>query len=374
MKILYNIAGLYRPAGMERVLANKANWLAKHGYDIVIATTDQRNQPICFPFDEKISITDLGINYEDNNGGSFVNKLIHYPFKQIKHRCRLKQLIISEKPDVIISMFCNDASFIPRISGGAKTILEIHFSRFKRLQYGRSGIWALADRWRCKNDLKIVSRFDHFVVLTEEDRTYWGELHNIVVIPNARTFKFEKPNELDCKTVIAVGRYCHQKAFERLIEAWSLVAKENPEWVLRIVGDGEDRDYLSKRIADYGLQERIILGRSEIDMESIYKNASILALSSRYEGLPMVLLEAQAAGLPVVCFACKCGPKDVITNGIDGILVEEGDIPGLADGLFALMKDDALRKRMGSAAFKSSDRFDEENIMRKWIILFEKQL
>ena len=74
-------------------------------------------------------------------------------------------------------------------------------------------------------------------------------------------------------------------------------------------------------------------------MKSVYSNASILALSSRYEGLPMVLLEAQAAGVPVVSFECKCGPKDVLTDGVDGVLVREGDVDGLAKGILRLIND-----------------------------------
>lgn len=87
----------------------------------------------------------------------------------------------------------------------------MHFSRFKRLQYGRKGLWKLADKWRNTNDIRVVSRFDRFVVLTQEDQTYWGNLPNIQVIPNARTFAFEKPVELTNKVVMAVGRYDYQK-------------------------------------------------------------------------------------------------------------------------------------------------------------------
>ena len=93
------------------------------------------------------------------------------------------------KPDIVISMFCNDASFIPSIKDGSKKILEIHFSRFKRLQYGRKGLWRLADWWRYKTDARVVSRFDKFVVLTHEDKEYWGNLRNMCVIPNARTLR-----------------------------------------------------------------------------------------------------------------------------------------------------------------------------------------
>jgi len=372
MKIIYCIAGTYRPAGMERVLANKTNALCRDGNEVIIVTTDQRGQNNAFPFHESIRFVDLGINYEDNNGKSFLNKLIHYPFKQINHRNRLSSLLKKEKADIVVSMFCNDASFLPKIKDGSKKVLEIHFSRFKRIQYGRKGIWALADKLRSKNDLKTVSRFDKFIVLTHEDKGYWGNLPNIQVIPNARTFVMEEPSSLDSKTVIAVGRYNFQKDLEKLIDAWSLIQPNG--WKLRLVGDGEERPNLERKIAEMGLTNSVILGKAESDMQSVYKNASILAMSSKYEGLPMVLLEAQAAGIPVVTFACKCGPKDVITDGVDGYLVDEGDVKGLAEKLSVLMNDETLRKKMGAAAYKASERFDEERIMTQWNNLFKELL
>lgn len=372
MKILYSIAGTYNSGGMERVLANKANWLVAHGHEVIIVTTDQRGESPYFPLDARIKCYDLAINYEENNGKSFLNKLIHYPFKQWKHKRRLTALLKEQKPDVVISMFCNDASFIPSIKDGSKKVLEIHFSRFKRLQYGRKGLWRLADWWRYKTDAKVVSRFDKFVVLTQEDKGYWGNMSNICVIPNARTFEVNQPATLEAKKVVAVGRLNHQKGFDRLIDAWSIVDNVVSGWKLQIVGDGELREQLQNNIRELGLSNQINIGRAEKDMMSVYKDASILAMSSRYEGLPMVLLEAQAAGLPIVSFDCKCGPKDVIENGVDGFLVEDGDIEQLAQKLVVLMQDANLRKQMGSAAYAHSERYSEERIMKQWTDLFDE--
>lgn len=372
MKILYSIAGTYNSGGMERVLANKANWLVAHGHEVIIVTTDQRGESPYFPLDARIKCYDLAINYEENNGKSFLNKLIHYPFKQWKHKARLTALLKELRPDIVISMFCNDASFIPSIKDGSKKILEIHFSRFKRLQYGRKGLWRLADWWRYKTDARVVSRFDKFVVLTHEDKEYWGNLRNMCVIPNARTFEVNQPATLEAKKVVAVGRLNHQKGFDRLIDAWSIVDNVVSGWKLQIVGDGELREQLQYNIRELGLSNQINIGRAEKDMMSVYKDASILAMSSRYEGLPMVLLEAQAAGLPIVSFDCKCGPKDVIENGVDGFLVEDGDIEQLAQKLVVLMQDANLRKQMGSAAYAHSDRYSEERIMKQWTDLFDE--
>lgn len=377
MKIIYTIAGTYRPAGMERVLANKANALAAAGHELVIVTTDQLGREPAFPLAPGIRCIDLGIGYEDNNGGSFIDKLIHYPAKQRAHRRKLTDVLMAEKADIVMSMFCGDERFITGIKDGSRKMLEIHFSRYKRLQYGRKGIWALADRFRNRQDLKVARRFERFVVLTEEDRGYWEAdaiaagkpMTNLRVIPNARTFRCDSPAPLDGHTVIAVGRYSAQKHLDALLEAWK--DAEKGDWKLRLVGDGEEREALEAKAAELGISESVIFGKSEGDIRDIYHGASILALSSHYEGLPMVLLEAQATGLPIVSFECKCGPRDVISDGVDGFLVAQDDTTVFAARLSELMADKSLRERMGAAAYKASERFDETRIMKCWTDLFE---
>lgn len=371
MKIIYCIACTCHSGGMERVLTNKANYLARHGYEIVVVTTDQRGKQPFFPLEPSIRSIDLGINYDENNGKSFLNKLLHYPVKQALHRKRLKAVLMKERPNVTVSMFNNDAGFIPGIKDGSAKLLEIHFSKFKRLQYGRKGLWKLADRWRSKQDEKTVRKFDRFVVLTEEDKAYWGNLPNIMVIPNAISGIPAGTALLENKRVIAVGRYTYQKGFERLVDAWHLLASRFPDWKLDIIGDGEERPLLEQRIRSYGLERQVTLTRPTQEIGKVYQEASILASSSRYEGLPMVLLEAQAFGLPIVAFQCKCGPKDIVSDGMNGYLVPEGDTAGMAQRLEILMKDEALRKRMGLKAKESALRFNEEVIMKKWMYTFQ---
>ena len=372
MHLLYNIAGLYRPAGMERVLTDKANWLVSHGHRVTILTTEQKGRPNAFPLDARVQTRDLAIGYEDNNGGSLLDKLAHYPAKQRRHRKALEVVLKELKPDIAISMFCNEVNLLPRIKDGSKKVLEVHFSRFKRLQYGRKGLWALVDGYRSRQDLRLVKKYSRFVVLTEEDKAYWGETGNIRVIPNPVNFEPATPAPLDTKTVVAVGRYSHQKGLERLISAWSMLKKNG--WKLRLVGDGEKREALEKQIDTLGLKDKVVLGKEENDMAAVYGGASIVALSSRYEGLPMVLLEAQAFGVPVVSFDCKCGPREIIEDGKTGLIVPEGDIDALAKALERLMENDELRKEMGQNAFRSAGKWRTDAIMEKWTALFREIL
>lgn len=356
---------------MERVLTNKANWLVEHGYEVVIVTTDQQGEKPFFPLDKRIKCYDLGVNYEENNGAGFFNKLLNYPAKLRRHKRLLREIFAKETPDVTVSMFCNDVSFITGLKEGGKKVLEIHFGKHKRLQYGRKGLWRLADLWRTRQDERIVRRFDRFVVLTEEDKTFWGDVPGMLVIPNARTFSPIEYAPLNTKKVIAVGRFTHQKGFERLVEAWRLIADKVPGWHLDIIGDGEERDMLESLVCDYALSESVSLLPPTTDMPMVYMGASIVAMSSRYEGLPMILVEAQAYGLPIVSFDCKCGPADVVKDGVTGYLVPEGDTEALANRLQKVMTDDTLRSKMGKAAREASERYSVESVMTQWVGLFE---
>lgn len=370
MKIVYCIAGTSNSGGMERVLANKANYFARMGFEVHIVTTDQDGKPNFFALDARIQQHDLGINYVHNNGRGLLYKVISYAQKQQLHRKRLTALLQSLKADISISMFDHEVSFLHKIADGSVKLLEIHFSRFKRLQYARSGIWALVNRYRSKQDLYYARQYARFVVLTQEDQSYWGDLPNIQVIPNANSFVPSAVSDLQQQRVIAVGRYDEQKRFEDLIDAWAAVKQARPDWSLHIYGQGPLREKLQAQIARLGLRDVVHLEAPVQDIESAYRNHAMLAMTSRYEGLPMALLEAQACGLPLVAYACKCGPRDVIREGQNGFLLAEGDKAGLTERLLRLMQDAPLRAAMGTAGKRRSQDFREEVVMTQWLNLF----
>ena len=350
---------------MERVLTNKANWLAAHGHEVMVVTTDQRGRAPYFPLHPAVQTFDLGINYDETNG-RLLRKLLTFPLKQWHHRRRLSKLLRQLRADVVVCMFNNDVSFVYQIDDGSRKFLEIHFSKNKKLQYARHGLWRLADRWRTRHEEWLVARYDRFVVLTHEDAALWGNLPNIRVIPNARTFASTVPSTLRQRRILAIGRYDHQKGFDTLLYIWHLLEGHHNGWTLDIVGDGPMRQELERLVVQWNMTDSVHLLPPTDDVSSLYLGASVLAMASRYEGLPMVLLEAQACGLPIVAFACQCGPRDIIHDGIDGFLVspEQNDL--FANRLLQLMQDADLRQRMGHAAFVASDTFSEERIMRQW--------
>lgn len=372
MKIVYCIPATSNSGGMERVLARKVNYLAERGYDLTIITTDQRGAKPFFPLAESIQQYDLGINYDANNGQGLLAKLLAYPQKKRLHRARLEALLKELRADVVISMFGDDADFLLRIKDGSKKVLEYHFSKLKRLQYGRRGLWRLIDRYRTWQDESTVRGYDRFVVLTEEDAGYWGALPNIRVIPNPLPFVSEEVSDCTAKRVLAVGRYDFQKNFSLLLKLWANVSPSYPGWKLEIIGDGALRPTLTEEVRQLGLEGSVELSRPTSQMKEVYLRSSIYAMTSRYEGLPMVLIEAQQMGLPIVSFACPCGPRDVIHDGQDGHLVSLGDEGAFLQALRRLMDSEEERQRMGRAARLASARYDVDAVMAHWIGLFSE--
>lgn len=380
MKLLYTIHSLYNPGGMERVLLNKIGWLRRNTeWEILVVTTDQKGRDLFFPLPEGVRMVDLGVNYSDDNGKSFICKVAGYFRRRRLHRKRLTELLMEERPDVVDCLYPGECSFVPDIRDGSRKVMELHQSKMFHYQYNRSGLLGLADRYRARTDERLVRRFDRFVVLTEEDARMWGEIPGMRVIPNAAKDICDgmRPNagvaSLDVRRVIAVGRLDYQKGFDRLIDAWVLVRKDGrfADWRLDIFGQGEWKEMLQRKIRTLGVGDSARLNAPVKDIAAEYKASSMLVMSSHYEGFPMVMVEAMSAGLPVVTFDYKCGPKDIIDDGRNGLLVKEGDIRGLADAMMSLMASPATLRRMSAEAKKVTERFSEEKVMGMWVRLYE---
>ena len=191
------------------------------------------------------------------------------------------------------------------------------------------------------------------------------------MIPNPITIEQGGLSDCSSKQVIAVGRYTYQKGFDLLIRTWNIVHKKYPDWTLSIYGGGNKED-LQPKVKELNLCSTLKLNGPVKTIKEKYQESSIFVLSSRFEGLPLVLMEAMSVGLPSVAFTCPCGPRDIIHDGEDGILCENGNIEQLAAGICRLIEDEQLRKEMGKKAALNIQRFSIENIMAQWDDLLQE--
>lgn len=367
MKIAYCILNTWYAGGLTRVLANKANYLAEHGHEVFVITTDQFDKGHYYPMSEKITFIDLNIAYVGYDHFPVHKKGFAVGKKIYQHRRELKKTLYQIKPDVTVSLFGKEAFFLPSIKDGSKKVLEAHTSRPSWLdsRKGRGKIGELQN-WM---DIQVAKRFDKFVVLTEEDKPYWDNLNNVVTIPNANTFETDNKASLNNKVAIAAGRYGYPKNLDALVYVWQKVAEKHPDWKLHVRGNG--LELLAPLVEQMQMSSYIDM-RPSSDMLNEFLSSSIFLLTSEFEGLPLVLLEAQACGVPGVCYTCKCGPRDVINDGENGFLIPEGDVQAMADKICVLIENEELRKQMGENAKRLSERFSEETIMKRWITLFEE--
>lgn len=375
IKIVYVTPALYMAGGVERVLTLKANYFAEHfGYDITIILTEGKGKPLFYPLNENIKVINLDVNFEELWNCSFIKKVYLYLRKQRRFKKLLTAELMRLRPDITVSLLRREINFLNEINDGSKKIGEMHINRanYRNFEANESNIVKdLFAKFWMRNLVKKLKRLDHFVVLTEEDKKAWPELQNVRVIPDPLSFCPTKRSSLKDKRVIAVGRYVYQKGFDMLLQAWSRIEKQYPDWQLAVYGDGERTSY-EQLMEDLRIDAaRCHLNGPTSDIQSEYVNSSLFVFSSRFEGFGMVLVEAMACGLPVVSFACPCGPRDIIKDGYDGLLVENGNVEALAKSLSMLMNDETLRLSMSQEGQKNVQRFRIEQVAQQWNTIFK---
>ncbi len=206
------------------------------------------------------------------------------------------------------------------------------------------------------------------VVLTEGDRAEYAALlgDRVVRIPNPTPAGEGGVSALDRPVVVAAGRLNRQKGFDLLIAAWAAVAREHPDWTLRIYGGGPERAALEALVDQHGLRGSAELMGPTRKLGEALAQASVFVLSSRFEGFGLVILEAMSHGLPVVSFDCPRGPGEIITPGSDGTLVPPEDVEALSVALGDMLSDPGRRRRYGAAALETAAAYDPRAIQAHW--------
>ena len=368
MRIFYVNDALAIWGGLERILVQKANYLAEHyDYEVTIVTSEQGNHPVPYSLSPKVRHIDLGVNFYQQYRYRGLKRLWVCREKHREYRKALRHLISQTAPDVVVVMRVSLSYDVFRSKGNVPWVFESHASRKCALFEGYGFLRRIQYAWYNH----FASKADRVVALTQKDALEWSrKALNAVCIPNIVNLN---PTGLlsrqDSKSAICVARFTRQKDFESLLSVWSAVNAKYPDWTLDIYGEGEDEAEIRSRIAQS--EAKVMIHKPTSAIYAKYVNSSFLLLTSLYEPFGLVLPEAMSCGLPVVAFDCPYGPGEIISDGIDGFLVQNRDVQAFALRVCQLIEDVDLRLRMGASAVQASQRYQDDLIMPRWKSLFE---
>ncbi len=378
MHILYILKSFAQLAGTERVMADKINYLANHGFCVSLITYEQGNHSLAFPLNKSVDHIDLDTRFFTLSKYPIYTRFVHYIILKHTFRKKLQTIIEKKNPNIIITTTYSlkISKDILKVKKNAKVIIESHVSHdsvIRHYDYSKGSILRYLAMLYDYNNIRSIKQFDYFVALTQKDANQWRKhLTNVIVIPNPVT-KYPDvltKNKQTKYRIIAVGRLNHQKGFDKLIDAFSLISEKYPLWHIDIFGQGELYEVLCSQIEKYSLKDRIIIRQPTPNIYEEYLNSDFYVLSSNFEGFGLVIIEAMACGLPVVSFDCPYGPDEIITNNKDGILVPKQNTALLAHSMERLIENENERNTMATEARLTAKKYIIENIMQQWKRLF----
>lgn len=353
-KICFIIGSLNSTGGTERVTTLMANELSIF-YDVSIVSMVSGTEPF-FALHANVhtySLYPQKISFKKN----FFSAM-----RKIRKFVRQHQF---DTLIVVDSIYC--VFTVPALVG-----IDINHICWEHFNFNNNNGVKIRDIGR-----RLAVRYcDYVVTLTNRDEALWRQgikriKAEVIAIPNPTSYQdiSHKPN-LDLKSFLAVGHLTNVKGFDLLIKAWSQFCQSNDDWTLRIVGSGEEEKALKAQAKKLKVDKRIEFIPTTKEIEHYYKTSSFFCLSSRFEGFGMVILEAQSFGLPVISFDCDFGPRDLIENGVDGSLVENGNVEALAERMLSsIALSQTNYEQLSKNAKQSASRFTINSVIQNWIAI-----
>jgi glycosyltransferase involved in cell wall biosynthesis len=379
-KVCFLLMHAWGMGGTIRTTLNLAGYLARD-FDVeVLSVVRLRNEPF-FPFPEGVTVTALDDQRPRAGGGrrqigrrllrSFRGRLL-YPVDRASRSCtlwtdlRLVRALRNMRPGTLVGTRPALNLLALRAAKPGLAVIGIehmNFSAHPPLLQAE-----IRRRYPALGALVVLTTHD-----LEDYRQALAVPATIVKIPNAVPETRRDRSPLRRPVAIAAGRLRRQKGFDRLVPAFARVARAHPDWELRICGRGPQRKRLERLVSKHDVRGNVELAGAVRSLDAELAGASIFILSSRFEGLPMVMLEAMSMGLPVVSFDCPTGPSELVDDGVNGILVPEGDVDALADAILALVEDPERRRRYGAAAAAKAEAFRMSTVGPQWAALLSGQ-
>ncbi len=351
--------------GAERVAADlSAHWAAE-GSEVMVVTQEGAEGDV-YALHPKVRREVM--NTAGEGGG------LRGILSNVQRVRALRRVVKAFRPDIVLGMMTTASvlSVLACTGLGCRVIATEHTHPPSQTL---SGFWQRLRRLTYPRAARVVA-------LTRGTAD-WLERHvpgsRLAVIPNPVHFPLPRaepilppPAAPERKRLLAVGRLHADKGFDLLVQAFARLAPSHPDWDLVILGEGGERAALEAQVRDAGLESRVSMPGRAGNVGDWYDSVHLYVLTSRFEGLSNTLLESMASGLAAVSFDCDTGPREIVREGVDGVLVRpNGDVPALCKALDAVMIDDNGRTRMAQAATEVRDRFSAARVLRKWQELFD---
>lgn len=349
--------------GAERVTATLAGAWAAAGHEVHLISLEPLDRDF-YQLDPRVARHALDLAGVSRN-------VLHAVWATQGRVRTLRGLLRGIRPHVVVGMATTPAvlTILASTGLGVRVVVEEHIHPPMK-PLGR--FWETARR-------RTYGRADRVVVLTSEGLDWLRVtipsakgvvIPNPVAYPVPVTEPVVDPRSLvadDRRLLLAVGRLYRQKGFDLLVPAFASLAGAHPDWDLVILGEGPERAALEALVAAEGMDGRVRLPGVAGNVAHWYARADLYVMSSRFEGFPMTLTEALASGCPAVSFDCDTGPRDLLSDGVSGVLVRPvGDVQALATALHALMDDETARRHMADQAVSVRERYSLGRILTEW--------
>lgn len=366
MRIIFVLRSIVLSGGIERVVTEKANWLANNGHQVLFLTYEQSSHALSFLLNSNVCYEDLNCQYYTvYQKGLLVRQILKFVYK-IKFWNRLRHKISSFGPDVLV-IPSNLEEFMGVATSMIKyvpVVFECHSTHVEFFESSKN----MKKRLRNHMIMSFVKRCSLLITLTKGDAFYWRQAcRKVVTIPNPLSYYPEtiyKKSTIE-NTIICVARLQTVKRLDRLIEAFSLISDKYPDWHIEIYGDGKEKNTLFDLIEDRGLLGRIFIYPPTMDIYKKYMESEFVVLSSDSEGFSLVLIEAMSCGVPVVSVSCPFGPSEIVENGVTGLLAKM-EASDLAEKMEWMIVHDKERHEMGKQSRIVAKRYQKDVVMKEW--------
>ncbi|MEV0260848.1 glycosyltransferase family 4 protein [Streptomyces sp. NPDC050617] len=371
MKIAFLIHNAYGIGGTIRATFNLAGALvARHEVEVVSVyrSVDTPHLPVS----PKVRITPLIDLRKDAPGCDADDELQHQPSSRLPDP-EGSLRVFTRLADLRVAQYlaATDADVVIATRPGLLVYLaEADADRpFLRIGQEHMTYSSHVPAVRAAHDA-VIPKMHAFLTVTEQDAATHREhlpeskLGATVLrcLPNVVPTPKTEPSDGASKVIVAAGRLDEAKRFDLLVRAFSQLADEYPDWSLRIYGRGPDRARLRALIDELGLSDRAYLMGPRSPIETEWAKAAVAVSASDAESFGLTIVEAMHCGVPVISTDCPIGPREIIEDGADGILIPVGDEAALVASIRKLIDSPELRRTLGAAARASAQRYAPQHI------------